>query len=81
MNKETMVAVELIEDFKGVCANDYKDTYEYVIDGMWERDYFSSWLESCSDYPCLEEIEDFCREVYEMIELYVNWYEEQHCKE
>lgn len=52
--------VGLINEFKGEFANEYETRWEYVEQGGWERDYFEDWLRSCSDYPYLDEIEDFC---------------------
>ena len=63
-------AREIVENFKGEFITEYKSIYEYVIYGGWERDYFSAWLERCSDYPCLEEIINFCKETELIIELY-----------
>lgn len=52
-----------ITEFRGKMANEYDTHLEYVEDGAWEKDYFADWLASYSDYPYLEEIEDFCRKV------------------
>ena len=74
MNKK--IAREIVESFKGECYEEYKSLYEYVIYGGWEKDYFSAWLDSCSDYPSLEEIIDFCKETDLAIRLYLDAVEE-----
>ena len=38
-------AYEFVTSFVGEYANDYRDFYEYVINGGWEKDYFSDWLD------------------------------------
>ena len=76
MDKETKVAVEFIESFKGVLYSYYEDTYNYVINGGWEKDYFADWLVSCSDYPNLDEIEYFCKQVEKQIAIYIDYVEE-----
>lgn len=77
MNKK--IARRIVESFKGelFSIGEYKNTYEYVIDGGWEKDYFSSWLEGCSDYPYLGEIKDFCIETDRIIRLYIDAVEEE----
>lgn len=54
--------VSFINNFRGEMASEYRTHLNYVEMGGWEKDYFSSWLEGCSDYPYLGEIADFCRE-------------------
>ena len=66
--------VPLVE-FEGECASDYKTMYDYFISGGFEKDYFSAWLEGCSDYPLLEEIIEFCEDVRDDIVLWENLYE------
>ena len=64
--------IYLIYEFKGECARDYKTRYDYVCDyGAWEKDYFASWIESCSDYPMLSEIQEFCESVSACIERWI----------
>ena len=53
--------VGFVSYYRGKRANEYDTHLEYVEMGAWEKDYFADWLASCSDYPSLEEIEDFCR--------------------
>lgn len=65
------IAMEIVEGFKGEYASEYKDTYSYVISGMWEKDYFSAWLEGCCEYPFLEEIKKFCIDTDRIIRLYL----------
>lgn len=50
-----------ITEFRGCLAEEYDTHLEYVESGGWEKDYFNDWLISCSDYPTLGEIEDFCK--------------------
>lgn len=73
MEKE--VAKKTVEQYKGKTFGEYKNTYEYVIYGGWERDYFGSWFESCN--PSLEEIAAFCKETDEVIRLYIEAVEEE----
>ena len=56
-------ACDFVTNFRGEMANNYDTHLEYVEMGAWEKDYFADWLASCSDYPSLEEIEDFCHSV------------------
>ena len=56
-------AVEYISNYRGQFANEYDTHLEYVESGAWEKDYFSAWLEGCSDYPSLCELMVFCKEV------------------
>lgn len=70
MNKR--IAREIVEGFKGEYYNDYNNTYEYVTSGAWEKDYFSAWLEGCSDYPFIEEIKNFCIDTDRIIRLYLD---------
>lgn len=65
-------AVGFISYFRGVMASEYSTHLEYVEMGGWERDYFADWLASCSDYPSLDEIEDFCHNVNKAIELWLD---------
>jgi hypothetical protein len=66
-----MSEIEFIQEFKGECANDYETRMEYVEKGGFEKDYFSSWLESCSDYPNLIEIKEFCEAVNDGITMWI----------
>lgn len=75
MNKE--IAKEIVEGFKGEYFNEYENHYNYVINGGWEQDYFSSWLEGCSNYPYLSEIIAFCKETDRVIRLYIDAVEEE----
>ena len=51
-----------ISYFRGENANDYATHKEYVESGVWEKDYFSHWLEGWTDdYPDLEDIKNFCK--------------------
>jgi hypothetical protein len=70
--EDVMDKVWPIVEFKGECANEYKSMYDYLTSGGFERDYFASWLKSCSDYPCLDEITEFCDDASEMIQLWVH---------
>ena len=54
---------DFITEFRGECANGYATHLEYVEMGGWEKDYFARWLDSCIDYPTLDEIESFCHTV------------------
>lgn len=69
MNKK--IAREIVEAYKGDLFTEYNSVYEYVLSGDWEKDYFASWLDSCSDYPTLSEIMSFCNETNRMIRLYI----------
>ena len=62
-----MSDIVFIQEFKGECANDYETRREYVEKCGFEKDYFASWLESCSDYPNLIEIQEFCEAVNDSI--------------
>jgi hypothetical protein len=75
MNKK--IVKEIVEGFKGEYFNEYDSFYDYLTYGGWEKDYFASWLESCSDYPTLSEIIDFCKETDRMIRLYIDAVEEE----
>lgn len=68
--------VEKVETFKGEYFNDYKDMYDYVANGGWEKDYFSAWLEGCVDYPFIIEIKEFCEAVDELLTQYIHYVEE-----
>lgn len=74
MNKR--IAKEIVEGFKGEYFEDYNSIYDYVIYGGWEKDYFSHWLDGCSDYPTLSEIIVFCNDTDRMIRLYIDAVEE-----
>ncbi len=63
---------EIITGFRGECADDYSSTYEYVINGGWEKDYFASWMEGCAEYPTLREIMYFCKYTDAMIMAWIN---------
>ena len=65
-----------ISYFRGEMANDYDTHLEYVESGAWEKDYFSCWLESCSDYPDLKEIESFCKTLQHYLDHWFNGVEE-----
>lgn len=58
-----MNEILFIQDYRGESASEYSSRLEYVERGGFEKDYFASWLESCSDYPCLNEIKEFCESV------------------
>lgn len=66
-----MSEIEFIQEFEGEYANEYNSRYEYVERGAFEKDYFASWLESCSDYPTLIEIQEFCEAVGEAIKMWL----------
>lgn len=70
---ETITVREImgINEFKGECANEYKTRYEYILNGAFEKDYFAAWLESCSDYPSLNEIIKFCQDAAKLIDKWV----------
>ena len=67
-----MDAIKIVEEFKGEYFSDYANIKEYVEMGAWEKDYFSAWLASCSDYPTLREIENFCKQTTAIIEAYLD---------
>lgn len=73
--KEYEIDMELaqeVNEFEGECANDYKTRREYVeMWGAFEKDYFAAWLESCSDYPSLDEIIGQAQFIQKMID---NWF-------
>lgn len=71
---EKLTAREIMEvyEFKGECANEYKTRYDYVISGAFEKDYFSSWLDSCSDYPMLNEIIEFCQTASKLVDKWIH---------
>jgi thiaminase len=68
--------VETVETFRGECFNDYENIWDYVSKGGWEKDYFSAWLDGCSDYPFISEIKDFCEAVDELLTEYTHYIEE-----
>ena len=73
MDKNVVASfVEEISEFKGELANEYKTRQEYVKSGAFEKDYFASWLEGCSDYPYLCEIIEFCQYVDAAIQEWLN---------
>lgn len=62
--------VGYVSNYRGEYADEYRTHLEYVESGAWEKDYFSAWIEGCSDYPDLWEIKEFCDKVIEDIELW-----------
>lgn len=53
---------------------------EYVINGGWEKDYFSDWLDRISadcGYPTLDDIIAECKFANRQIALYLDVVEEQ----
>lgn len=84
-------AIFNIKEFYGEYASDYRFRYDYIYTRYeFEKDYFSSWVEGCSDYPTTYEIIDQCKYIQEMIDLWAmavekGWingeegWEEQRC--
>ena len=73
-------AYEFVTSFVGEYANDYRDFYEYIINGGWEKDYFSDWLDRISAdcvYPTLDDIIAECKFANRQIALYLDVVEEQ----
>lgn len=64
--------VMFINEFKGECANEYNGRMDYVECGAFERSYFAYWLDSCSDYPCVNEIIEFCQALDNDIRMWLN---------
>ena len=62
-----------INNFCGELADEHDTHFEYVESGDWEKDYFADWLVSCSDYPSLKEIEDFCHTTQYYIRHWFSW--------
>ncbi len=72
--KEYVIDTELtqeVNEFEGEYVDDYKTRTEYIDRGGFERDYFDSWIQSCSDYPMMCEVIAQAQFIQEMID---NWY-------
>lgn len=65
-----MDVVMEVQEFEGELASYYKAHEDYILFGGFEKDYFSSWLESCSNYPMVCEIRDECDRIDKMIEMW-----------
>jgi hypothetical protein len=66
-----MDVVKEVQEFKGECASDYKTRVDYILNwSAFEKDYFASWIDGCSDYPMLCEIRNMCDRIDGMITMW-----------
>lgn len=69
--KDVQEMIVEVQDFKGELANEYKTRMDYVNEGGFEKDYFSAWLEGCSDYPYMSEIVEMATHINEMVDEWI----------